>query len=227
MPCPAALRLDHCWAPLAGRKPCAGAARAAALARACALPRGEATTDAALANQPPSLPARPQVAAGSLVLKAVPPHTLVAGTPAREVGTVTGNPALSMEQWSVSKELLKTNLESDPFAVAAAPRSSPSSGSSGSGGGGSGSGGDGQAAAAGPSSSGAAAAAAAPAPAAAAAAAASVGPPAKPHAPSPKAKEAAQAKARPFDQVGREGGTVLCAGLSCSLHRLGWRCSPP
>ena len=31
-----------------------------------------------------------QVAANSLVLKAVPPKTMVAGSPAREVGKVTG-----------------------------------------------------------------------------------------------------------------------------------------
>lgn len=31
-----------------------------------------------------------QIAAGSLVLKPVPPHTMVAGSPAKQVGTVTG-----------------------------------------------------------------------------------------------------------------------------------------
>lgn len=41
-----------------------------------------------------------QVAAGSLVLKPVPPHTMVAGSPAKVVGKVHGNPALSMEHWS-------------------------------------------------------------------------------------------------------------------------------
>ncbi|KAL4423886.1 hypothetical protein ABPG75_001187 [Micractinium tetrahymenae] len=41
-----------------------------------------------------------QVAAGSLVLKPVPPHTLVAGSPAKEIGVVAGNPALDMEQWN-------------------------------------------------------------------------------------------------------------------------------
>ncbi|GMH44847.1 hypothetical protein BSKO_12799 [Bryopsis sp. KO-2023] len=41
-----------------------------------------------------------QVAAGSLVLKPVPPHTMVAGSPAKEVGKVSGNPALKMEHWS-------------------------------------------------------------------------------------------------------------------------------
>lgn len=41
-----------------------------------------------------------QIAAGSLVLKPVPPRTMVAGSPAREVGQVQGNPALSMVHWS-------------------------------------------------------------------------------------------------------------------------------
>ncbi|GIM00971.1 hypothetical protein Vretimale_5850 [Volvox reticuliferus] len=41
-----------------------------------------------------------QIAAGSLVLKPVPPHTLVAGSPAKEIGPVLGNPALSMRHWS-------------------------------------------------------------------------------------------------------------------------------
>ncbi|GIL44936.1 hypothetical protein Vafri_2312 [Volvox africanus] len=41
-----------------------------------------------------------QIAAGSLVLKPVPPHTLVAGSPAKEIGAVLGNPALSMRHWS-------------------------------------------------------------------------------------------------------------------------------
>ena len=41
-----------------------------------------------------------QVAAGSLVLKAVPPKTMVAGSPAKEVGRVSGNPALNMDQWA-------------------------------------------------------------------------------------------------------------------------------
>ena len=41
-----------------------------------------------------------QVAAGSLVLKPVPPHTMVAGSPAKEVGRVSGNPALKMDQWA-------------------------------------------------------------------------------------------------------------------------------
>jgi serine O-acetyltransferase len=41
-----------------------------------------------------------QVAAGSLVLKPVPPKTMVAGSPAKEVGLVSGNPAAKMDQWS-------------------------------------------------------------------------------------------------------------------------------
>lgn len=43
-----------------------------------------------------------QVAAGSLVLKPVPPKAMVAGSPAKLVGKVQGNPALNMEQWSIS-----------------------------------------------------------------------------------------------------------------------------
>lgn len=45
-----------------------------------------------------------QVAAGSLVLKPVPPKAMVAGSPAKVVGKVQGNPALNMEQWSISQE---------------------------------------------------------------------------------------------------------------------------
>jgi serine O-acetyltransferase len=41
-----------------------------------------------------------QIAAGSLVLKPVEPHTMVAGSPARPVGRVVGNPALRMQHWS-------------------------------------------------------------------------------------------------------------------------------
>lgn len=40
-----------------------------------------------------------QIAAGSLVLKPVPPHTMVAGSPAKPVGKLFGNPALDMQQW--------------------------------------------------------------------------------------------------------------------------------
>lgn len=43
-----------------------------------------------------------QVAAGSLVLKPVPPRTAVAGSPAQVVGLVRGNPALRMQQWVAS-----------------------------------------------------------------------------------------------------------------------------
>jgi len=43
-----------------------------------------------------------QVAAGSLVLKPVPPRTAVAGSPAQVVGLVRGNPALKMQQWVAS-----------------------------------------------------------------------------------------------------------------------------
>ena len=41
-----------------------------------------------------------QVVAGSLVLKPVEARTMVAGSPARCVGQVEGNPAHQMEQWS-------------------------------------------------------------------------------------------------------------------------------
>uniref|UniRef100_A0A1D2ADZ1 serine O-acetyltransferase n=3 Tax=Auxenochlorella protothecoides TaxID=3075 RepID=A0A1D2ADZ1_AUXPR len=41
-----------------------------------------------------------QIAAGSLVLKEVPPHTMVAGSPAKEVGKITGLPSILMDQWS-------------------------------------------------------------------------------------------------------------------------------
>jgi serine O-acetyltransferase len=41
-----------------------------------------------------------QVAAGSLVLKPVPPRTMVAGSPAKEVGKISGNPAFNMEHWT-------------------------------------------------------------------------------------------------------------------------------
>jgi hypothetical protein len=40
-----------------------------------------------------------QVAAGSMVLKSVEPHTMVAGIPARPVGRVTGNPVEDLAQW--------------------------------------------------------------------------------------------------------------------------------
>ena len=41
-----------------------------------------------------------QVAAGSLVLKPLEPHPMVAGSPAQHVGAVIGNPAASLNQWS-------------------------------------------------------------------------------------------------------------------------------
>ena len=52
-----------------------------------------------------------QVAAGSLVLKPVPPHAMVAGSPAKEIGKVSGCPALKMEQWCK-----KLDAESNLFA---------------------------------------------------------------------------------------------------------------
>ncbi|KAG2450621.1 hypothetical protein HYH02_004461 [Chlamydomonas schloesseri] len=67
-----------------------------------------------------------QIAAGSLVLKPVPPHTMVAGSPAKEVGPVVGNPALSMMHWS--QRLLNAEgtdgsvgMNGVPLAAAAAP----------------------------------------------------------------------------------------------------------
>lgn len=64
-----------------------------------------------------------QVAAGSLVLKSVPPKTMVAGSPAKEVGKVHGNPALNMEQWAIpSSKQKKVVVENndrdcvDPFS---------------------------------------------------------------------------------------------------------------
>eukprot|EP00195_Chlamydomonas_chlamydogama_P012263 CAMPEP_0202902354 /NCGR_PEP_ID=MMETSP1392-20130828/16805_1 /ASSEMBLY_ACC=CAM_ASM_000868 /TAXON_ID=225041 /ORGANISM="Chlamydomonas chlamydogama, Strain SAG 11-48b" /LENGTH=402 /DNA_ID=CAMNT_0049589103 /DNA_START=281 /DNA_END=1489 /DNA_ORIENTATION=+ len=50
-----------------------------------------------------------QIAAGSLVLKAVPPHTMVAGSPAKSVGTVTGNPAQKMLQWDEKRVKVSDN----------------------------------------------------------------------------------------------------------------------
>jgi len=44
------------------------------------------------------------VQAGSLVLKDVEAHTRVAGIPAKEVGTVSGKPALEMTQLNVKEE---------------------------------------------------------------------------------------------------------------------------
>jgi len=45
-----------------------------------------------------------QIAAGSLVLKDVNPHEMVAGSPAVVVGAVRGKPALQMEQWKKGLE---------------------------------------------------------------------------------------------------------------------------
>ena len=141
---------------------------------------------------PPPAPSPSQVAAGSTVLREVPPRTLVAGSPAREIGTITGNPAQNMEQWSVSnKELLKSNLENDPFATTTA--SSSSSGSSGSGKAARQGGGGGEAQA--PSSSGTAGQQGGAA--AAAAAEAEAAPPQRPRDPTPAAKAAAQHKSDP------------------------------
>lgn len=127
-----------------------------------------------------------QVAAGSLVLKPVPPRTLVAGSPAREIGQLTGNPAENMEQWSVSsKELLKSNLESDPFATTSGSKVVPSSDAASSGG-------DGGGGADAPAEQQSAAAAAAQGAAPAAAAAAAEVVPQRPRDPSADAKAAAQ-----------------------------------
>jgi len=49
-----------------------------------------------------------QVAAGSLVLKPVAPHTMVAGSPAAVVGVVHGNPAHRMQQWLQTLDAKKT-----------------------------------------------------------------------------------------------------------------------
>lgn len=69
-----------------------------------------------------------QIAAGSLVLKPVPPHTMVAGSPAKEVGPVVGNPALSMMHWSqrlLSAESMDgaggVGMNGVPLAAAMAP----------------------------------------------------------------------------------------------------------
>eukprot|EP01023_Acetabularia_acetabulum_P026062 TRINITY_DN2481_c1_g1_i1.p5 TRINITY_DN2481_c1_g1~~TRINITY_DN2481_c1_g1_i1.p5 ORF type:complete len:230 (-),score=63.80 TRINITY_DN2481_c1_g1_i1:1099-1788(-) len=57
-----------------------------------------------------------QVAAGSLVLKPVPPRTMVAGSPAKEVGKVEGNPAVKMQHW-----MAKFKTGYDPFAQPTLP----------------------------------------------------------------------------------------------------------
>lgn len=67
-----------------------------------------------------------QVAAGSLVLKPVQAHTMVAGSPAKEVGLVSGNPAASLKQWSEDCPLEEvtrpTAGATHPAASAAAQR---------------------------------------------------------------------------------------------------------
>lgn len=67
-----------------------------------------------------------QVAAGSLVLKPVQSHTMVAGSPAKEVGVVSGNPAASLKQWSEDCPLEEvtrpTAGATHPAASAAAQR---------------------------------------------------------------------------------------------------------
>ncbi|GLI64911.1 hypothetical protein VaNZ11_008304 [Volvox africanus] len=68
-----------------------------------------------------------QIAAGSLVLKPVPAHTLVAGSPAKEIGPVLGNPALSMRHWS--RRLMDT---AEPAASAGKATETPSSSTTGS-----------------------------------------------------------------------------------------------
>lgn len=62
-----------------------------------------------------------QVAAGSLVLKPVEPHTMVAGNPAKVVGTVEGDPALTMQQWikTVDPDGKKIEEDSAPQPAAA------------------------------------------------------------------------------------------------------------
>ena len=81
-----------------------------------------------------------QVAAGSLVLKAVPPKTMVAGSPAKEVGHVSGNPAQKMDQWSSSSSSPSSSSASkgrfveacdDPFASASAAAAAAAAGISG------------------------------------------------------------------------------------------------
>lgn len=83
-----------------------------------------------------------QVAAGSLVLKAVPPKTMVAGSPAKEVGRVSGNPALNMEQWNerATKDVIQGGYEATHSSAAEPPcedifseGSAPKAGSNGAG----------------------------------------------------------------------------------------------
>ena len=67
-----------------------------------------------------------QVAAGSLVLKPVPPRTMVAGSPAREIGRISGNPAESMEQWRREDAAVKLGVEA--WEVETKPSTSKSAG---------------------------------------------------------------------------------------------------
>eukprot|EP00955_Chlamydomonas_euryale_P079403 363292-Chlamydomonas_euryale.AAC.10 len=57
-----------------------------------------------------------QIAAGSLVLKPVEPHTIVGGSPAKPVGKVVENPALTMLHWRESRDkvFLTASMEESP-----------------------------------------------------------------------------------------------------------------
>lgn len=59
-----------------------------------------------------------QIAAGSLVLKPVPPHTMVAGSPAKPVGRVLDNPAESMLHWREKLQITASMEEEANFPVA-------------------------------------------------------------------------------------------------------------
>ena len=61
-----------------------------------------------------------QIAAGSLVLKPVPAHTMVAGSPAREVGRLTGLPAIRMEQWTECAKQAERAAEREAAAAVSA-----------------------------------------------------------------------------------------------------------
>ncbi|KAK2079628.1 hypothetical protein QBZ16_002023 [Prototheca wickerhamii] len=60
------------------------------------------------------------IAAGSLVLKPVPAHTMVAGSPAREVGRLTGLPAIRMEQWTECAKQAERAAEREAAAAVSA-----------------------------------------------------------------------------------------------------------
>ncbi|DBA90771.1 hypothetical protein WJX77_003879 [Trebouxia sp. C0004] len=70
-----------------------------------------------------------QVAAGSLVLKDVPPRTMVAGSPAKEVGKVTGNPALKMQHWMKNQLVKESYAEKWEDIVRSGNTQSPPQGS--------------------------------------------------------------------------------------------------